>query len=783
MPSHEASLIHDLGIVVAGAAIASAIFRRLRLPVIFAYLSVGLLLGPGILPAPLLSDAESIRQISQLGVLFLLFFIGMEFDLARLRRVMAPALLAVAAQTIAMLYLARLLSPLLGWNQVSGLFFGSLLAISSSMVTMRVLQEQKRDKFPHAQLAVGVLILEDVLAVLLLVILSGVAVTKNFDWHSVWLVSFLMGVFVIGIFFAGRIFAPKALELAEGGDKREGLTVASVGLALGIGALALEMHFSEALGAFVAGAILSRTRLVHTVLDNNRSIRDLFSAVFFVTIGLQIDPLLVASNIGWVLLISAMMIVGKVASCFIGLFLSGQPSGSSYRASVAKAQIGEFSFIIAALGQQLGVTDDRLTSIAFGVALVSILLTPYLSATSTTQFNWLATHMPRHSVRLGRFYRSYLDTALSVIGRNRLLRLVRRPMLQISFYFFLISGIILGGAFTARWVARMDLPDPLLWGLAVWVCTAVLSVPFVIAIARNTSSIVFMVTDTLFRQRGRPPMLSGRVNNLVNLLATLLLLLVLGGFFLSVASPFLPKGAALALFAILVLGIAMFFWRNMVHINCRIEALFRDSFLEDEADNSQQRRADIAEKLRHDYPWPACVKELRLPSNSVAAGQRIRELSIPTRSGSMIIALARGGVEVFNPGPEEHLFPDDTIVLLGPQEANNRAAAILEEKLGVDSENAPHGSFKIEHILLPPGSSLDGNTLSGSELRSRFGISVIGIQRGATQITSPGAEEILKSGDLILFVGNAARSAAFRDHVNKEAEGNEVLLANFVERR
>ncbi|MBN1403490.1 MAG: cation:proton antiporter [Opitutales bacterium] len=769
MSPHGASLIQDLGIVVAGAAIASTIFRKLKLPVIFAYLTVGLLLGDGIMPVAILSDEESIHQISQLGVLFLLFFMGMEFDLGRLRRVMGAALMALVAQTLAMLYLARLLSPLMGWDNVSSLFFGSLLAISSTMVTMRVLHEQKRDKMPHAQLAVGIMILEDLLAVLLLVLLSGVAVTKNLDWQSLELVSFMMGVFVIGMFFIGRLFAPKLIAYAEDGDNREALTIVSAGLALGIGALAIRLHFSEALGAFVAGAIISRTRLVHTVLNNNRSLRDLFSAVFFVTIGLQIDPVLVLGNIGWVLFISVLMIVGKISSCFIGLFLSGQAGNSSYRASVAKAQIGEFSFIIAALGKQLGVTDERLTAIAFGVALISILLTPYLSVSSSEQYKWFADHMPRQITRFAKFYRNYLDTVTAELDKSRVLRLTRRPLIQITIYFFLISGIVLGGAVTARWVSHLDVPDPLLWGLAVWICTAILSVPFVIATARNISSIVYMVTDALMAHNRNRSIMQGRVNNLVNMLATLLLLLVLGGFFLSVAAPFLPRGTALILFAILVVGIALFFWRNMVHINSRIEALFIDSFNDDGSEQAEQRRLDTIARLRKDYPWPVEIREIKIGRLSEAAGKALRELNLQTRTGSMILALVRSGIEVFNPGPDTYLFPDDTVVLLGPFESNQKAADMLSAKTDVSTSPKPiKGALKIERVILPQGSSMDGDTLAGLNLRKRFGISVIGIQRGARQITSPGAEELLKSGDMLIYVGSEERSKAFRAFIDGE---------------
>jgi CPA2 family monovalent cation:H+ antiporter-2 len=771
MPYNGVSLVQDLGIVVAGAAIASILFRLLRLPVIFGYLAVGLFLGNAFAPNPIISDMEGIRQISELGVVFLLFFIGMEFDISRLRSVITPALLAVAVQTVAMMYLARLVSPLLGWDYLNSLFFGCLLCISSSMVTLRVLQEQRRDKMAHAQLATGIMILEDILAILLLVVLSGVSVSRRFDWHAIWFVTFLMGVFTIGVFFFGRIAATKLFANVQDKENREAQTILAVGLLLGIGALSMHLHFSGALGAFVAGAILSKTRIVKPVLENNRAFRDLFCAIFFVSIGMQIEPKLIVDNLWVILGISVLMIVGKIASCFLGMFLAGQSPETSYNASATKAQIGEFSFIIAAMGTQLGVAEQgsntSLTAVTFGLAFVSILLTPAISRTSFTQYRWLTARMPRQLGKFAKFYRNYLDTSISVIGNSNLARIVKSSLIKMFAYFFITSGIIIGGAFIARWVSHLRITSPLMWGLAIWVCTAILVVPFVIAIIRNTSSMLFMITDSIFEKHRAHSIMKGRVSNLVNTLATLLILLLLGGFFLSVASPYLPRGSALALFIMLVAGTGFFFWRKMVRINSRIEALFIDSFAEEPDNESTAQEMDSVERMKNAYPWPVEVKEVKVTRSSHACGHSLREMNLAHRTGSTVVAIVRGGMEVFDPSPELPLFPDDHIVLVGEDESNQQAADLLNEGDGRQIAHAPAGGLQIERVILPHRCVLEGVTLAESGLRRDFGVSIVGIQRGATQITAPRAEEILKAGDMLLFVGNPTRVASFRDFIKR----------------
>jgi len=772
MPPSGVSLVQDLGIVAAGAAVASILFRFLRLPVIFGYLAAGLFLGADIFPTPLVSDMDAMRQVSELGVVFLLFFMGLEFDLERLKSVLWPSFMAVAVQTIAMMFLARLVAPLFGWGYVSSLFFGSLLAISSSMVTMRVLQEQGRSKMPHAQLAAGIMILEDILAVILLVILSGVSVSKGFDWPSAWLVAFFMGVFVVAVYYIGRIATSRLANVTLGGGSVETVTIVSVGLLLGIGAMALKLHFSGALGAFVAGAILSRTKLAEPVLAANRSIKDLFCAIFFVTVGLQIDAGAIASNVGWVILLTVLMIAGKLASCWLGMFLAGQPPEKSYLASASKANIGEFSFIIIALGSSLHVIDTpgktSLSAITFGLALSSILLTPLVSATASWQFAWLRRKAPAQAGRFARFYRDYLDTVFATLGRNKLLQLIRQPLLHLAGYFFLTSGVVLGGAFVARWVARLQIHSPVLLGLAVWVCTAVLTVPLVIAMARYISTIVYMVTESVFAKARTHTLIRGRVSNLVNTSATLLLLLLLGGFFLSVSSPYLPKGWALALFLILVIGVGVFFWRKMVTINSRIEALFLDSFSAEAALPARRIGEEYAERILRQYPWPVAVREVCLAADSAVCGRRIRELDLPRRTGSLIVAVVRGGVEAFDPSPEVPLFPEDRLILLGCDEANERAATLLGEKSANAAPSGGPDALEIGREVLQHGSSLDGNTLAGSNLRRRFGISVIGIQRGSEAIVNPGADAILKAGDILLFIGSGQRRTEFHTFLSSE---------------
>ncbi|KAF0093673.1 MAG: monovalent cation:H+ antiporter-2 CPA2 family [Puniceicoccaceae bacterium 5H] len=777
--AHGNHLIADLGIVLIGAAVAVLVCQRFKLPVIFGYLAAGALLGPNVFQPSFVSSIETITQLSELGVIFLLFFIGLEFDLKRLKAILGPALLALIGQTIAMIYLAQLIAVPLGWNGTESLFFGSLLAISSSMVTIKVLRELGRMQAGHAQLAVGVLILEDVLAVMLLVILTGVAVSREFDWGSAGLVIFLMGIFVVLVFVIGRLIAPRLLARLGSDDRsREAVTVVSGGLVLGLSVMALKADFSSALGAFLAGAVLSQTSVAHRIEDINRSLHDLFAAIFFVTIGMQLQPDLILQDWYLILVISALVIVGKVGSVAAGLALAGQPPRSSFRGALAKAQIGEFSFIIASLGRSLEVTDERLTSLAFGVAFATIFATPLLSERSGPIYDRLQRIVPGRVREWARFYREFLDNVLTSLGRNMVLRLIQRPLLQITLYFFLQNGIVVGAylgsnalqAHAARWT---DYAMPL-----VWVAAAALSAPLVLAVVRNLNAIVFILTDAMFAANSPRPIFPKHLRVFFNNLLLGMVLFVTGAIYLATAAPFLPPLSVLVLFLAILFAAAVLGWRQLIRINSQMEYWFMETFSLQVQDAARARREQLMSDIRSKYPWPVQVQELVLAENAQAAGKRVRDLNLRAETGASIVALGRDSRQVLDPGADTPLFPGDRIFLLGTSEQLSAAAAQLQAPVPEGQQwGAESQEFAIDSVLVNAGSYLDDNTLAGAKVRQRFGVTVVGIQRGEERITSPRPDARMQTGDIVYVVGSPKALAAFVKRCNQApTEENNAIL-------
>lgn len=764
-PGTEAGWIDDFGLVLAAAGLAVVIFYHLRVPIIFGYILAGILIGPSLFAHPLIEDAGAIQQISELGVIFLLFFIGMEFDLKRLQRVLGPAFLALLVQTVLMLYLAQVLSVFLDWTATSAVFFGSLLAISSSMVTVRVLRTGKRLHDASAQFTVGILILEDILAVILLVILAGVALTQTFDWDAAWLITFLMGIFVIMVFLIGRALVPRLL-LAVCGDEvdPEVMTLVSVGLVMGISILALRLDFSPALGAFVAGTLLSQTQVAKRVEHTNRSLHDVFSAVFFVSIGMQLDPVVLWRKLPWILLIALLVVFFKVVACWFGLVLAGQSGKTSLQASVPKAQIGEFSFIIAGLGSSLGVLDRETSGIAFGVALVTILVTPLLTSQTERLHAGLLGMTPRRVQTLFHTYQTFLEGLMLGLGRNLVLRLVRRPFLQITLYFFLINGLLISASFGAGRFFELAAAWPFngIWKLGYWLACGLVISPFLIAIIRNLNAVSFILTDALFSGKTSRPVYQNRLRQLLNafILGAFLSLFVL--VFLLVAAPYIPNTGIAGMAFLVVAGSVVFLRSRLILVNSQMEILFMESFHEDVAGREDQRRAEILSMIQEQAPWPVEVVDLTLPVHAAWSGKRIREIDFRSRFGVNILALGRGHSVVFDPSGEVPVFSGDRLVLSGsPGEIRQVQEAMGEQVRPEDRPLPGPSQFRMEQLYVGPNSDLDGETLAGGQIRQRHGVTVVGVQRGDERIANPAPDFLVKAGDILLVAGLPGKIEAF----------------------
>lgn len=474
-----APLIVDLAVILGVASLMAIIFQKIRQPIVLGYLIAGIIVGPYTPPHMLITDTTNITIISELGVIFLMFSLGLEFSFHKLKRVGFSASLTGFFEVAGMLLIGFLAGKLLGWSFFDSLFLGAALSVSSTTIIIKALEELKLKKQHFAEIIFGILIVEDLLAILLLVGLSMVVVTSNIFSVDLANAALKLVLVVGGWFLLGYFLVPSIINRIKPYINEETLTLISVALCLFLVCVAAYFDYSAALGAFIMGSILAETSLIKRIEQSIKPIRDVFAAVFFVSVGMLIDPSVIFLYWETVLLLCAVTIAGKFLVTGVGSFLSGQPFTDSVRIGFGMAQIGEFSFIIAALGLTLGATSSQLYPIIIAVSAITTFTTPYLIRFSGKSSQIL---FKRLSPRIQEGIGSYTHTIQQLLNdfsqepfyRKAAMRLFLNGIV-VAIIFILTENLILPKIIKLleptwlekglAWIIAMILSSPFIWGM------------------------------------------------------------------------------------------------------------------------------------------------------------------------------------------------------------------------------------------------------------------------------------------------------------------------------
>lgn len=741
---------------MAAAALVSLGFRRLRQPAIIGYLAAGLLLGPYVLPFTPISDPANLQALSELGVLFLMFYIGLEFDLGKLRPVAAAAMLGLGLQTALMGLIGTMVGQWLGWSAVEGLFLGGILAISSSMVCFKLIGERGDMHRPYAQLAAGVLILEDILAIVLLVVLAGVAVSGQLDVVAVGETTFFVGIFVVAVFLVGKLVAAPVLRLVERIGNAETLTLFTVGVIFAVSLLAESAHFSLALGSFLAGAIFSRSQIAHEIEGLTAPLRDFFSALFFVSIGTLIDPAALWAQAGTIVVVTMIMMLGKFLSCWLGFVLAAVPAAVAVRAALAKVQIGEFGFVIAALALSLGVTNPALKAVTSGVAVLSIMLTPVAVGLGDRVIAAAERWVPQRLKRALRVYYNWIDTVRFTLRESSFLRVVRRPLVRVAIDFLLLSALLILISVAAQWLGDST------WQRLLWGGAALGAIPFLVDILRSLDVVTLALAELALSRPALRVVAQGPARDLLRMGAFSLIVFAFIMLFLIACSRYFPSGTSLVIFVITTAVISILGWRRAVRLQSQLEFAVVSS-LEDAARSGARSAVEEAIKgMTRKHPWPVELLEVAVPVGGEVVGRTLRELNLRRDTGVTVVAVQRGGVAHYDVPPDMPLSPEDRLLLVADREQLTAAAAWLSRRgtTTVAPGQLPH---HFSRLLVTAGSKLCGLTLREAGVRAAYGVSIIGLQRDEERITGPSPDESLRDRDLLLVMGSEAGIAALRE--------------------
>jgi CPA2 family monovalent cation:H+ antiporter-2 len=574
-PMHTIAFIHDLAVIMLTAGVVTVVFHLLRQPVVLGYIAAGVLIGPHTPPYSLVTDEETIRTLGELGVVFLLFSLGLEFSVKHLRKVGATAIVSALAGIVTMLWLGYELGLAFGWRSMDAVFLGAMLSISSTTITIKALDDLGLRHEAFARSVFAILIIEDVLAIGMIALLSSIAKTGGVETGDVLRTLGGLMVFLVASLVIGILTVPRLLDFVAKFNRNEMLLVGVLGLLFGFCLLVVKLGYSVALGAFIIGVIIAETRSLRRIEHLIEPIRDMFSAVFFVTIGLMLDPHALLDHAGPVAAITLVVIVGKVLSRTFGALAAGQRGRTSLRIGMSLAQIGEFSFIIAALGTSLAVTSAFLYPIAVAVSALTTLLTPYLMRAADPLARRMRGALPGGLRHILHMYTGWLQRLRFDGDRAIIAAIVRRILLQAFVNFCLVAAIFGAGAYVANsreidlsaWLPNRKIANTLVWSAAL-----VVSLPFLIAAYRKLKALAMMLAEVSVRGAGRR---SERVRRVIAevlpLVSTTAMLLLVCALSSSILPPAELLVAVLAMGA-LILALA---WRALVKLHSRLQiALF-----------------------------------------------------------------------------------------------------------------------------------------------------------------------------------------------------------------
>ena len=737
----ELNLVRDLAVILISAGVFTVISKALKQPLILGYIVAGFLIGPGIDFFPGISSEAAVHQWSDLGIIFLMFGLGLEFSFKKLLKVGAGALTTAGIKFIGMFLVGYLTGTALGWTSMESIFLAGLLSMSSTMVVVKAMDEMGLKQESWSGMVFGILIVEDLLAILLMVLFSTLGASSRFEGSELVGVVVKMVFFVVLWFLVGIYVIPTLLKKARSYINDEILLIVSIGLCFGMVALASAAGFSSALGAFVMGSILAETVESDNIDKLVKPIKDLFGAIFFVSVGMMVSPQVIGRHWAVILLLTLLVLFFKTLVSVAGVLASGKGLHDASYSGFTLSQLGEFGFILAGLGVSMGVVRSDIYPIIIAVSAITTFTTPYMIRLAGPAYGLMQRKLPERV--LERIDRDEEAGAMSPAENGEWKVLFKNYLLRVGLYSVVLTAISIGSSmYLEPLVARLfgNLPDFWVSLLSVLLTIGVMS-PFLYGLAINTSGI----------NKPALKLLSGKKGNTLPIIALMLLRIFIAiGFILAtISNHFTLRGWTLVLF---ISGTALFLFmgRRFLHKYNAVEKRFLRNL--NEKENARRRLTPVASSISDKMAgYDVHIETVVLQQDSVFAGRRIKELPIRSGSGVNIVKIQRGSRSIVIPNGSEPVYPGDRLVAVGSTEQIEAFRSLMESSVEVHDE--PDTEFKVVSITLGDDSYLTGKTLKETNMRD-FKYMVISVLRNGTLITNPHSDFKFERGDTVWVAGD-----------------------------
>lgn len=737
-----APLISDLALILIVAGVVTLIFKRLKQPIVLGYIVAGFLAGPHMPYTPSVEDLTSIHLWSEIGVIFLMFTLGLEFSFKKIVKMGIGPVIAACTVMFCMIGVGRFLGTLFGWDSMNSLFLGGMLAMSSTTIIYKALDDLGLRQQKFAGEVLSVLILEDILGILLMVVLSALAVSRHFEGAELMGSLLKLGFFLILWFVVGVYLVPLFLRGTRRWMNRETLLVVSVGLCFLLVVIASKAGYSSAFGAFMMGSILAETVEAESIERVTTPVKDLFGAIFFVSVGMMVDPAVLAEYWLPILAICVAIIVGQAVFGTTGFLLSGQPLRVAVQCGFSLAQIGEFAFILAALGVSLHVTADFLYPVVVAVSIITTFLTPYMIRAAAPAYEWLERSLPKPVRRMaghaprGRRAKKTGD----VSDWKRLL--IALTGISVAYTTLCVAAV--GISFASLLPASRGVLGHWPGNVVCGVLTILVASPFLRAIVmrKNHSEEWKSIA-----RRGR----LARVGLWSTFAVRYLLAAAVVYYVLDFLSPFWwPFHVAASL--LIVAG--MVASRGVKWVSIKMERTFMQNLKIREVSARRAAVAGMPAYARRLEARNIHIAQLEIPANSRWGGRTLAELSVSHTDGVMVVAIRRGDYRINIPDGHTEIYPGDGIEAIGDDAGIAAFAARLQSEVYADMAEASGGArLAVRRLIIRDGSPFEGHTLSGSGIRSRHHCMVIGFEEENDVIAYATAERKIMRGDTLWVVG------------------------------
>lgn len=734
-------MITDLALILIVASVVTLLFKWLKQPLVLGYIVAGFLVSPHMPYIASVADIDNIHEWADIGVMFLLFALGLEFSFKKILKMGMAPVIAVVTIILSMVTLGIVVGHAFGWSKMDCIFLGGMLSMSSTTIIYKAFDDLGLRQQRFASLVMSVLILEDILAIVMMVMLSALAAGGSPDGGEMVGSVLKIGFFLILWFVVGLFLIPWLLRGTRRLMTGETLVVLSLGLCCAMAVLSTKVGFSSAFGAFVMGSILAETVEAEKIAHLVEPVKNLFGAIFFVSVGMLVDPVVLVDYAVPITGLVVTILLGQSLLGSMGFLLSGQSLKTAMRCGFSMAQIGEFAFIIASLGLSLGVISKFLYPVVVAVSVVTTFITPYMIRAAVPVYEWSERSLPKRWIRrlnhLGMLY----DNTPSEAGLWR--SLLRQMALNVLIFSILsTAATVLMLTFFLPFV-RSLLPHWWANGVCGLATVAVIS-PFLRAmIMKKNRSDEF---KTLWTQ--------SRINRLPLTFTIFIRGVIAMGFVFYIVNYLSRFTDALILTIALAAVMLMVFSRRLKHSSIRMERMFIQNLRSREiaAQNQGLKRplyeGRLLDKSIH-------ISEVQIPVDSSWAGRTLADLGLGHRFGVHVSRIIRGHQHFNIPGADSIVFPLDRLQVIGNDDQLAQLSEAVKLEQVPEQFDIERHEMKLHQVRLAENSPLVGKPLADSGLRKNYGCMLVGIEQGQENLTQVDPHHVFQPGDILWVVGEA----------------------------